>query len=68
MALGYSIVGIIIAAACGVIAAVLGASAFGIILAYAGCGAAVLFAALLSAMIFDDDKRLHEDPMLLPEK
>lgn len=43
----------------------MGVSTFGIILAYAGCGAAVLFAAVLSAMIIQRDDQLHEDPMLI---
>ena len=68
MALGFSVLGIIVAIASGVAAAALGASAFGILFAYAGCGAAVLFAGLFSAMIFEPEDRLHEDPMLVPGK
>ncbi len=68
MALGFSILGIIVAIASGVVAAALGASAFGIVFAYAGCGAAVLFAGLISAMAFEPEDQLHEDPMLVPGK
>ena len=68
MALGFSILGIIVAIASGIVAAILGASAFGIIFAYSGCGTAVLVAALISSMIFETEDQLHEDPMLVPGK
>ena len=68
MALGFSILGIFVAIASGVVAAAMGASAFGILFAYAGCGAAALFAALISAMAFEPEDQLHEDPMLVPGK
>jgi len=68
MALGFSILGIFVAIASGVAAAALGASASGIIFAYAGCGAAVLFAVVISAMIFEPEDSLYEDPMLVPGK
>ena len=66
MALGFTILGIFAAIASGVAAVALGASASGIIFAYAGCGAAVLFAALFRAMAFENADQLHEDPMLVP--
>lgn len=68
MALGFSILGIIMAIASGIVASALGISAIGIIFVYAGCGAAVLFAGLISAMVFEPEDRLHEDPMLVPGK
>jgi hypothetical protein len=68
MALGFSILGIFVAIASGVVAAAMGASALWILFAYAGCGAAVLFAGLISAMVFEPEDQLHEDPMLVPGK
>ncbi len=68
MALGYVIFGFLVAIASGAMAAAMGASALEIVLAYAGCGGAVLFAALFSAMIYERDDTLHEDPMLVPGK
>ena len=68
MALGYSILAVFVAVASSIAAAALGVSAFGMTFAYAGCGTAVLLAAVLSAMIFDREDQLHEDPMLIPGK
>ena len=68
MALGFVTFGIFVAIASATAAAAMGVGAFCVMLAYAGCGTAVLIAALLSAMIFDRDDTLHEDPMLVPGK
>ena len=65
MAIGYALFGILVAIAAGVGAAAAGSSALAIILSYSACGAAVLFATILTAMIFDDDKELQKDPVLL---
>ena len=68
MALGFSILGLGVAAASSIVAAAMGASVFEIIAAYVGCGTAVLFAALVSAAIFDSDSVLSEDPILIRPK
>ena len=68
MALSYVIFGFFVAIASGAVAAAMGASGLEIVLTYAGCGGAVLFAAFFSAMIYERDDRLHEDPMLIPGK
>jgi len=68
MALGFVTFGIFVAIASATAAAAMGVGAFWVMLAYAGCGTAVLIAALFSAMIFERDDTLHEDPMLVPGK
>ncbi|MGI9388864.1 MAG: hypothetical protein ACR2O1_02305 [Boseongicola sp.] len=68
MAIGYALFGILVAVAAGIGTAALGSSPFAMIFAYAGCGASVLFAAVLSTMLFDRDEQYHEDPMLVPGK
>ncbi len=65
MAIGYALFGILVAMAAGVGAAAAGSSALAIILSYSACGAAVLFSAVLTAMIFDRDEEMHKDSVLV---